>query len=301
VTCSLTICTALLMMIMSPFLDLPSELLIKILSHLDLQSLFASLKTCKILKSIYENSALLQYLAELEVAGMLDNPYCPLDTTQRLLMLREREEAWWSLEPQFTTALKLHARFSGMYDVSSSSLMLGMDVSEYAHDGGTFVQSLALPSPSVPPTNVVRHMFEAPHEPIDIGISIEENDLVALVVYISFSIDYGYVLTEEPNRDRRKHDECQLAIILQRHSTGEPHELAQRHTIPFIHIGQLEDTAIEISGSNLILTTTNRGGAGIIRVFDWMRGVLKGVCKPSCSTRSFPSHVLTYRCIRLTL
>ncbi|KAH6912077.1 hypothetical protein BKA70DRAFT_1054255, partial [Coprinopsis sp. MPI-PUGE-AT-0042] len=242
---------------MSPLLVLlPSEILIKILSYLPLQSLLVSLQTCKTIKGIYDTSTSLQYLAELEVAGMLDNPYCPLDTTQRLLMLRQREEAWWCLEPQLTTLLNVHAKFSGLYDVSSSALLLGLDVSEYHLEGTTVVQSFALPSPSIPPSDIGRHLFEAPYEPVNIGISIEENDLVALVV--------------------RKH-ERQLAIMLKRHSTGKPHELAQRQTVLLTHVGQLEDTAIEIAGSNLVLTTNTMGGAGVIRVYDWMRGILKGV------------------------
>ena len=79
-------------------LDLPAELIIKILSNLPVADLLSCGATNHFLQDILETSALLQYHIACHTYGAADNPKCTLVPAMRLEELHCREKAWSDLE-----------------------------------------------------------------------------------------------------------------------------------------------------------------------------------------------------------
>lgn len=164
----------------SPLFKLPSEILTGILANLSLHGLVTCKQTCKKLKELYDSSSQLQYIAELEIAGMIDNPYCSMNVAERLEMLRKREDAWAALQPGFSTTIPIPKPAAGIYDVTPNNYLLGVAAGPF-QQLTLGIQSMALPSNpnealASPPVfiNLAKHI-------IDFGTSIEEHDLLAAV------------------------------------------------------------------------------------------------------------------------
>lgn len=86
---------------MSPsiqLLDLPTELIIKILSLLHVADLLSCGVTNQFLQELVETSAFLQYHIACHKYGVEDNPQCALVPAARLEELYSRERAWSRLE-----------------------------------------------------------------------------------------------------------------------------------------------------------------------------------------------------------
>ncbi|KAI0767461.1 hypothetical protein C8Q74DRAFT_1355564 [Fomes fomentarius] len=75
----------------------PIEVLQTILILLDFRDLIRCRQICWLFKNIVDSDIRLQYKIELAVAGMEDGPPSALTPTERLTMLRERQEAWRAL------------------------------------------------------------------------------------------------------------------------------------------------------------------------------------------------------------
>ncbi|RPD76028.1 hypothetical protein L226DRAFT_461728 [Lentinus tigrinus ALCF2SS1-7] len=79
-------------------LDLPPEILIAVLVHVDFRTvLHCRQVVCALLKNLVDDDTSLQYIIELGAAGMEDGPSSTLTPSARLALLRERQSAWKSL------------------------------------------------------------------------------------------------------------------------------------------------------------------------------------------------------------
>lgn len=78
-------------------LGLPSELIVRILSNLFMPDLAICRRTNHFLRNLIEDSVELQYLIELEVSGMEDNPYSTMAVSKRLGYLKAMTERWTTL------------------------------------------------------------------------------------------------------------------------------------------------------------------------------------------------------------
>ncbi|TFK29151.1 hypothetical protein FA15DRAFT_428188 [Coprinopsis marcescibilis] len=244
---------------MSHLLDLPVEIITRILTQLSLQELIRCQSTCRRLKRIYDQSSKLQYIVEIEVAGMLDNPRCRISVADKLEALRHRERAWCSLRPTFTKTVPIPRQSCGLYDVTASAYFLGV-ASESTPPAVYELQSLALPSIS---TATASHTeIRSDKEIVDFATAIEEHDLIAVVrkagTIDAFSGPHG------------------LEIVLLRHSTRQPHELADQSIIHVPSPHMVAGINIEISGENLILLPAlGLGGMGPLQVYNWKTGALR--------------------------
>ncbi|EED78281.1 predicted protein [Postia placenta Mad-698-R] len=68
--------------------DLPVELLVMIFLLLDARDLINCKQVCQLFLQLIRDSTVLQYFYELELAGMADEPLCPLPYAERLRKLR---------------------------------------------------------------------------------------------------------------------------------------------------------------------------------------------------------------------
>ena len=132
-----------------------------------------------LLRTAFAVSSRLQYLAELEAAGMIDNPHCPMAVVDRLEKLRKKEDAWAALQPDFTAKIGIPKTPSSVYDVTPNVYLRGVALSaDFPVTRG--IQSMRLPSDLDDTATPFIELQMVKHI-VDFGTSIEEHDLLAVV------------------------------------------------------------------------------------------------------------------------
>ncbi|KAJ3865327.1 MAG: hypothetical protein NXY57DRAFT_1115551 [Lentinula lateritia] len=240
--------------------DLPTELLVLILSYLPPSDLLS----CNLVNSpfytIISNSVYLQYNIELYKACALDNKGCNLSCAEKLTMLQKREEAWSNCTPSFHRIVPLDFTPGSVYDFSSAVYLLG----DYTRQRLHYLRLPHLPNRepqwSVFPSDDNRHI-------VDFGLNLHEHDLIALV-------------TAELHSQSTSSSSAMLSIdlSLRQFSTGDHHPLAK---VPSIHVVVSElrwgspSINLEIVGKYLALVTTfwrNPNSKCMVTVYEWQTG-----------------------------
>ncbi|KAF6747281.1 hypothetical protein DFP72DRAFT_920365 [Ephemerocybe angulata] len=249
----------------STFLSLPAEILINVLDKLDLKSVISSTQTCHKIKQIFEDSSRLQYAAELELAGMKDNPYCAMPIAERLDRLRRREDAWRELQPDFLATLPVPRAPSSIYDVTPNVYLLGVAVApDIPLTRG--IQSMRLPSEMGDTTTPFLEL-QMTKPIVDFGTSIEEHDLLAVVTMAS-----------APDTESM----FALEVALIRHSTGMMHDEAQKPLLLLGGVNDIPSISIEVSGENLAVIVVNHRELDtptLFHLFNWRTGTRKGAVR----------------------
>ncbi|KAF6746668.1 hypothetical protein DFP72DRAFT_922511 [Ephemerocybe angulata] len=249
----------------STFLSLPAEILINVLDKLDLKSVISSTQTCHKIKQIFEDSSRLQYAAELELAGMKDNPYCAMPIAERLDRLRRREDAWRELQPDFLATLPVPRAPSSIYDVTPNVYLLGVAVApDIPLTRG--IQSMRLPSEMGDTTTPFLEL-QMTKPIVDFGTSIEEHDLLAVVTMAS-----------APDTESM----FALEVALIRHSTGMMHDEAQKPLLLLGGVNDIPSISIEVSGENLAVIVVNHRELDtptMFHLFNWRTGTRKGAVR----------------------
>lgn len=172
-----------------PLLDLPAELIVYIASLLPSNDLLAVQQVSVRLRDLIKSSLALQYLIELHVAGMVDNPASRLVPGDRLRILRQKETAWRSLDLSERKVLPLQHNPSGIYDLTGGVLLLGERRQPESHTGTDSVHTVHLQSAfrnSQDDAEVKPPLWrtvDLGKQVIDVGLSIQEHDLLAIVTY----------------------------------------------------------------------------------------------------------------------
>lgn len=167
-------------------LNLPDELLVQIASELGFLDLIHFRQTCMKTREVVNSNAALQYALELHIAGMVDNPACRLVPGDRLRILREKEEGWRRLDLSDRKVLPLQHNPSGIYDLTGGVLLLGERRHPDGHTGTDNVHTVHLHSafreedPRIPS---LWHTVDLGRQVIDVGLAIQEHDLIAIVTY----------------------------------------------------------------------------------------------------------------------
>lgn len=168
-------------------LDLPDELLVQIASYLAFHELVFLQQICSRWKEVVRSNATLQYAIELRVAGMIDNPASRLVLGERLRILQAKEKAWRALDMSDRRSLTLSHRPSGIYDLTGGTLLLGERHNGEGHAGTDAVHTMHLHAASSDDgarsngpswTNI-----DLGKPVIDVGLAIQEHDLIAIVTY----------------------------------------------------------------------------------------------------------------------
>ncbi|KAJ7290063.1 hypothetical protein C8J57DRAFT_1114049 [Mycena rebaudengoi] len=223
-------------------LDLPPELILGPLLYLSSKDLSSCMRTGnRFLRDIIQNSVLIQYMLELDLAAVEENPkrLGGKSVSDRLAALRDRESAWLNFEHSTPRDISLDFDSSGIYDLTSDVYFVGDAPAPGAsctgvryihtspsHDGGSQWTTIDAGSK---------------RSVIDFGTALEEHDLIALVTF---------------TRGEQNSTQMSLDIVLLNLSTGKPHELA---TNPIIHVDDVDAArnrpgiSIEIVGENLAL------------------------------------------------
>jgi hypothetical protein len=172
-------------------INLPTELLILILSHLDPLSTFRCMSTCRTLNLTLASSPYLRYNTQLQISGMWDNPslLCPHTIRERLDMLKERERSWRNFDYKWASSVEVPLqgfngieRWSGTYDLTPSAYLIGRaDIHTPDEPGSTqSIQALRMPWESAL-DDLEWTEFQFGMQIIDFCTAIEEHDLLACV------------------------------------------------------------------------------------------------------------------------
>ncbi|KAJ8480804.1 hypothetical protein ONZ45_g15519 [Pleurotus djamor] len=252
------------------FLSLPTEILIRILLHVPARHLLTCTQLNRYISNIIKDAAILQYTIEAYFAGaqVLDgSDYDKLTKSSladRLDRLKKREAAWRSFRPDFRERIEVPHVASGIYDLSGCIYLLGE--SGDSRSTTTALRYLTLPE----------HMFDEAKwqrinlqkQIVDIGLSIYEHDLMAVVTSTPDRADFSYVSIE---------------LTLLQLSTSNHHPLAKQPIISCVQTtlgGTRLAVSIEIVGRYLALVITfhapffaqSNDPKDRFLVFDWKEG-----------------------------
>ena len=177
-------------------LSLPAHLLIEhILSRLQFPSLLSCLLSCRDLYNTITASPLLNYLRELDLAGMVDNPMCPYELIslhERLDMLRERERRWTHLDWAWRAVRAMPGLTSEPNFSHSGIVCLGIDDAEENTIG---LLSTCLPSKATGDVEWVEITMGKPI--LALTLAIEEHDMLVCVTSYDYELSLDVHLTKD--------------------------------------------------------------------------------------------------------
>ncbi|TFY81128.1 hypothetical protein EWM64_g2883 [Hericium alpestre] len=116
---------------MSALLDLPTELIARILEELDFSSLIVCqlMQVCQKFRSIIQSSSPLQYAITLKASGMQDGPDGPLSSAERLSILKRHSQAWKTLT--FSSTSSDDMPLGGLYELYGNVLVQSLGPREF--------------------------------------------------------------------------------------------------------------------------------------------------------------------------
>ncbi|KAJ7042084.1 hypothetical protein C8F04DRAFT_1230161 [Mycena alexandri] len=197
------------------FLDLPPEILILIISHLDLPTLAACLATNRLVKFIIDDSTLLQYRLAAQASCVEDNPWnIEMESTHKLAALR-KHQAFFEWAPTSICFIELDDIEPGnrhyMYGLSGCLFVI-------AELDSRFLRWI---SPAA--TEPVLQRFKVPGCIQDITLAIPEEDLLVVV------------LSSDPLQDRISASDVVYELRFYEMSTQSAHRMA-REPVMHVHI-----------------------------------------------------------------
>ncbi|KAG7085483.1 hypothetical protein E1B28_003046 [Marasmius oreades] len=238
-------------------LELPSELLISVLRHLDGPTLARISQVNRFFHTVVTTSSILTYLQHLHVHKLQDNAACShLSTSEKLALLKKQQSAWTHCKPDFELSAPITFRPGSVYDLSDGIYLLG-------EHGKQVLRYMQLPR--TPADKIVWKAFKpVVEEPtdvriktiVDFAINIHEHDLIALITSMRY-------------RGGRM---SKYELSLYQLSTGKPHPLAKQPVLEVMREeSQLGAPVVncEIVGDYLALIVSFWFPIGPCEVFVW--------------------------------
>ncbi|KAF9003653.1 hypothetical protein BDQ17DRAFT_1355651 [Cyathus striatus] len=239
---------------------LPLELIIHILAHLPTRSLLACTLTSHFFHHTITSTPRLQYALAKDKAGVEDFPYDRVPISKCLSLLQDRERAWNSFSYKFIRNIEVVLPSTEIYDLTRSAYFLG---SGTRRDETHAIQYASLPR--LQEDEVLWNVISVGKLVADFGLSIDENDLMALLCYTTSTTHFP------PGLD----------IHLVHLPSNQPHPHALE---PIIHVCNVEidqgapSITIDISGDILILCIDypqSLDHRPLMYVYNWKSGLLK--------------------------
>ncbi|KAF5380137.1 hypothetical protein D9615_006303 [Tricholomella constricta] len=237
-------------------LQLPPEIVVRILYYLDIVDLVSVSCTHSTVYKYTQSFQILQYRFATQAAAVDDNPHCKLIISERLALLKSREEGWARFNIDFRKSISVLHHPSGIYDMTGGIYLLGDESRRTLH---------YCTLPSKPSDSVAWSQIHVEHTLVDMGLSIYEHDLIAIVTTKPHPTDTSVHIIE---------------LNLLQFSTGQPHPRARNPVFFVAETGWPRPAiGIEIVGDNIALITTHFLNPFQPRdrfyIFDWPTATLK--------------------------
>ncbi|KAI9059862.1 hypothetical protein FKP32DRAFT_1595876 [Trametes sanguinea] len=227
---------------------LPAELLIEVLSHLEVKYLLRCRLVCRYLRDIIQKSVQLQYNIELEADGLVDGIGCPLTIAERYALLLQRRRRW------------RHLRWSQIVPISAPGRCQAYELVDgvFASSAATgFIASPHLSFTWLPTEREPARTIEW----ADVGLRVRD-------FAIDPSQDLMAIVAAEAGSDLP--DNIGLRVVLRTMSENKPHPLAAntelRDLVPF----ELGTSFIQIF-DDVVGVFFWVHGPGLI-IFNWRTG-----------------------------
>ncbi|KAJ8091671.1 hypothetical protein PM082_020906 [Marasmius tenuissimus] len=222
------------------FIELPSELLLAILSLLDGRSIAYSSQVNRSLHTLVTSSSILCYKQQLFIYKKDDNVSNRASVAEKLRLLKREESSWRHCQPGFHVKVPLTFNPGSVYDLASGVYILG-------EDGRQTLRYIDLPSNPVQELKWKAFMPQVeskePRSIVDFAINLHEHNLISLI-------------TESRSRNGNT-SLFKLELRLHEFSTGKPHPQAKRTTLPITNsehqYGVQPAVNCEIVGDHLAL------------------------------------------------
>ncbi|KAF9448680.1 hypothetical protein P691DRAFT_729223 [Macrolepiota fuliginosa MF-IS2] len=243
-------------------LELPPEILIRILLGLPFTSVVICRRVNRYLQILISESAEVQYRIHLGISGLVDNPSCNLPVSERLSRLLAKERRWEDVNFDFNKIIDVPFQFPYYHTRLITGFFSGITANEIH----------CMETPSAPDWEAKWRRVSPGKRIISTGTCVYEHDLHVLITAQPQTI---YTNATEPRTV------YEIQVHLNQLSTGQPHPGAQQATISLItHEGFGEPHVfVEHAGNNLLLMLrdnidTQRPDEQVY-VYDWRTSELK--------------------------
>lgn len=186
------------------FSDLPTEIVIQILSFLGLQDLLAFASTNRINHTIYASTPSVQLRAALFKYGMTDGD-TSLDVSSKLSILKQRERLWQRFSPSRSFCITFQHCVTSLYEIEAGVYISGDAFTSYAQDPTRTTALRAFDFKACTEKGSINERVlkvragggSAELNIVEIGVALKEFDLIALVTsedrYVSThsKVDYS--------------------------------------------------------------------------------------------------------------
>ena len=171
-------------------LQIPPELVNHILLYLSPLDIISCARTCRILHDLCSDSALL-YLIQMERSSVSDDLSPGLSYPERLRLVKEREEAWETLNFRKSIQASVPFTSTGIHVLTSGAFFL-----DHANHGtATGYSYLTLPSLSNAQDQKLEWKKSSLEtEVLSFGLAVDEYDLIAVLA--ACAIPYSSYLTQ---------------------------------------------------------------------------------------------------------
>ena len=159
--------------------DLPDELLVSVFLRLRAEDLYRCIRLSKRIAGIIQGTPRLRYHALLDLYGLEDNEECRADINEKIKALLLREDAYLHFKYHFDQ-IESSDGYPSIYDLSSGRLFIG-------NEGGCIsVRSAKLPTEAS--QRMAWSEIFVGQSSCDFGTSVEEHDLIAIVIRCGLSL-----------------------------------------------------------------------------------------------------------------
>ncbi|KAH9980743.1 hypothetical protein BJV74DRAFT_778968 [Russula compacta] len=233
-------------MALTCLLHIPPEVISCILLYLSPYDIISCQRTCRMLYDLC-NDTLLRYLVQMERSAVSDDIRPGLPYPERFRILKDREEAWTTLDFRRTVHVSVPFNSTGIYDFTGGAFLLGTRL--YSASRRPTVGYSYFSLPSLSDIQDQKLEWNGPSlgiQILDVGLAVHEHDLIA-------------ALTAKADVDRSSDRHMTLEIRLLSFSTGQPHPLAEQPIIFITNKSLLLghcNVLIEIVGDFLALLIT---------------------------------------------
>ena len=170
-------------------LQIPSELMVRILLFLSPLDIISCGRTCRTLHDLCSES-ILRYLIQMERCAVRDDMSPGLSYPERLRILKQREETWKVLDFHRFLQASVPFEVTSLYDFTGGAFFLSR-IHHYANREAAMGYSyVTLPSLSNPQDQKLEWKeFSFDTEMLDFGLAVHEHDLIAVLTacVISYS------------------------------------------------------------------------------------------------------------------
>ncbi|KAJ7074575.1 hypothetical protein C8F01DRAFT_1100994 [Mycena amicta] len=260
-------------------LDIPTELLIRILSCLDSDSIQICRNTCPAFRAIIQSSSALQYIMECRGAGVMpvvDNPsLAPI--SDRLSALRAREAAFVHLKPTWATEIPIP------FDSNGGNLELKGGFYFLGEQSRKALWWVPLPVERDEKVEWKRREIVAEGETaamIDFNVAVEEHDLLIVA-------KYSWTGANASSGVITLHPYCISTMQLHPLANGPIEVISSRLGQPAVTLEVVGDVVVVIVGFHLFSFAPE--GSDLqpdrILVYEWKTGLLRK--EASAAPRSY--------------